>query len=136
MPTEFQALTEWKNNWTERLAMVPHWKLARLNEFSSPFMKNVWEFFDKLKSPPEPIHEYLTALPEPKGGMAKDCCAHVYKMLEYAGTHMTPKQLKKKREIEQAGLEELDRKYPDKGFRGVLKTRQEDWRKDEKAEIL
>jgi len=71
--------------------------------------------------------EYLKQLPEPQSNIAKDSCAHISRMLEYSDIRMSLEQWKEKHRIEQEGLEELDRKYPNAGFRGVLKMRQQDY---------
>jgi hypothetical protein len=92
------------------------WKLKRLDEFSSPFINEVWKFFDELRMPPEPMPEFLKKLPAPKSDIAKDVNAHVQKMLAYVGVKLTSEALTAKRKLELEGLEELHRKYPHAGF--------------------
>lgn len=40
---------KWRKSWIIRLSKVPHWKLLKIDEFSSPWIENVWEFFDGLR---------------------------------------------------------------------------------------
>jgi hypothetical protein len=49
--------------------------LRRLDEFTSPFINEVWKFFDELRIPP--TYYEAPALPEPQTGIARDCCEYV-----------------------------------------------------------
>ena len=62
-----------------KLSQVPRWKLLRIVEFSSPFMNEIWKFFDELRLVPETY--VAPALEEPKSGIAADCRKYTDRLL-------------------------------------------------------
>jgi hypothetical protein len=132
-----------------KLSMYPHWKIKKIGEFSGYFSE-LYKYLDGLHAEPEyfkPIREVFpdAYLLEDQGGknndrMAKDVFAHIKKMSELMGNFRPSKLylkdrdperyeqereewLKKKRQVEKAGLEELDRKYPHATFNAVLREK-------------
>jgi hypothetical protein len=104
-----------------RLATYPHSKLQKLDEFTSPFFNNVWEFLDEIQADPQPVKHF--ALPEPQSSIGKDSIAHIKALLAFTG----PREDRLKFEL--AGLRRLHAKYPnarfdagfaEKRFKGML----------------
>ena len=76
----------------------------RLADFTSPYISEVWKYFDELKQPPETYQ--APALPEPqRAGIAQDVLAHVKKIMGSGS-----KEQKDKWECD--GIAVLRKKYP------------------------
>lgn len=95
---------EERKQWIARLSTVPSWKMKRLADFSSGYMRDIWKFFDELKQPPETYQPL--ALPEPeRAGIAQDVLAHVKKILG-------PGSKEQKDKWERDGIAVLRKKHP------------------------
>ncbi len=121
----------WRKDWIQRLSQVPQWKLGRLTDFYSPYITDVWKFFEDLRQTPE-YHQPL--LPEPDRTprsvqIAKDFNAHIQKMMKlmddfkpsrFRLKEKDPQKYQeefsiwanKKRKIELESFKELNQKYP------------------------
>ena len=128
--------TAWRRDWIRRISGVPHWKLLRLGEFTSPWINDVWAFFDGLKTAPINTYEAPKKLPAPQSKIAKDCNALITKLfsIEFRPTrhhNFFPVQylkergewVNKRRAIEKQELEKLHQKYPRAGFDKVITIR-------------
>ena len=78
--TQAKLSPEQTQNWIARLSTVPPWKLMMLAEFNSPYIAEVWKFFDGLRQQGE-VYQ-APALPEPKSNIAKDTFAYVKKLMD------------------------------------------------------
>lgn len=93
--------------WTDRLSKVPAWKLKRLDEFTSPFINEVWKFLDGLQ---QEIPAFK-ALPEADNtprhiSIAKDFNDHVRTVMNFDGTR------EERLRWEWESFKKLDKKYP------------------------
>ena len=57
--TRAEMSGEDQDKWIARLSNVPMWKLKKLDEFNSPFISSVWEFFNNLRPDPEDPYSEL-----------------------------------------------------------------------------
>ena len=69
-----------QERWIKRLSTAPPWKFLRLAEFNSPYIAEVWKFFDGLRQQGEAYQ--VPALPEPKSNIAKDTFVYVKKLMD------------------------------------------------------
>lgn len=98
----------WRKDWIQRLSQVPQWKLGRLTDFYSPYITDVWKFFEDLRPTPE-HHQPL--LPEPDRTprniqIAKDFNAHIQKVMSFQGSR------EERLKWEWNSYKEFDQKYP------------------------
>lgn len=105
--TQASLTVEDQKKWVQRLSMVPAWKLKKLDEFTSPFIGEVWKFLDALQPPVE----HFKSLPEPdptprSAQVARDFLAHIQKILNWIGTR------EERLRWEMESLKVLDKKYP------------------------
>ena len=96
--------------WIQRLSTVPPWKLKRLDEFTSPFINEVWKFLDDLKQEPETFK----ALPEPPQTsrsvqVARDFNEHIQAVVKMIGDTSVNREARLIFEWE--SFKRLDRKY-------------------------
>jgi hypothetical protein len=120
LPQNSSELKLWRANWIHRIAMIPKYKIDRLNEFNGPFLKNVWEFFEGIQD--APITYSRPALPEPKSSYGKAICEHIEKLTSC-------KTRREMREFEMKSLKKINEKYPGRGLDSVIRSRQEDYKK-------
>jgi hypothetical protein len=95
--------------WIERLSKVPVWKLKRLDEFTSPFINEVWKFFYELRQLPPEMPDYLKKLPEPKSNVGKNCLEYVRKLTSFGKS--TAEQ-EAANHLEQEFVVAMKKKYP------------------------
>ena len=105
--TEMQP--EDRAKWVQRLSTVPAWKLKKLDEFTSPFINEVWKFFDELRQLPFEMPDYLKKLPQPKSNVGKDCLEYVRKLTSFGKS--TAEQEAADR-LEREFILEMKKKYP------------------------
>lgn len=101
--TQTQLNGEDRERWIIRLSTVPPWKFQKLGEFTSPYLNEVWKFFDEFKQAPEAYK--APALPEPKSTIAKDALAHIKKITGEGSRES-------KDQWEREGIAALRKKYP------------------------
>ena len=106
--------------WVNRLSKYPKWKLSKLADFSSPFINEVWNFLDKLQPEPETYQAPARAQIEHKSQIHKDVLKHILDIYFFKGSQ------EDKLKIEFESLENLDKKYPNAGFDGVIAKRRID----------
>lgn len=70
--------TEWRKDWIRRLSSVPIWKLKKLGDFTSPWINEVWHFFDTLRQEPEYYQEPTIPQIEHKSQIHKSVMEHVF----------------------------------------------------------
>lgn len=104
--TQAQLSAEDRERWIVRLSTVPVWKLQKLDEFTSPYLNEVWRFFDTLiVYPYREQHKEPEQLPEPKSNIAKDALAHIKKITGDGSKEQ-------KDQWEREGIMALRKKYP------------------------
>jgi hypothetical protein len=130
----------WRVANIKRLSGVPLWKLQSLGDFTSPWITEVWQFFDNLKSRPTSTYEPPKQLTGPQintaSKIAKDCKELIDKLysIEFKPTRMHEnfpefyakergEWVNKKRVVEKQELEKLHQKYPRAGFDKVITIR-------------
>lgn len=84
--------------WIQRLSTVPVWKLKRLDEFTSPFINEVWKFFDDMRPLPT-YYEAPPSLPAPKTSIAKECNEYVQRLMAF-GKSKADQEAADKQELE------------------------------------
>lgn len=102
--TQTQLNSEDRERWIIRLSTVPAWKFQKLGEFTSPYLNEVWKFFDELR-PASTVFHAPKALPAPTSSIGKDVLAHVEKIMGNGSKEQ-------KDQWEREGITALRKKYP------------------------